>query len=151
MLNQFCTLALFRTLNISVLHFKFMTLYLPFPWALFSDKTFIYLSIYLSIDLSIYLIPYVFDIGGPFIYFDIFASFNKYFCLSHAYCLRQFSLRIEISNFLHCKKNTTTFTFLIMTNDNQKYSEWLGFNPRSSHTKDFKNGTWYRLTLHLAL
>ena len=26
--------------------------------------------------------------------------------------------------------------------------QWLkrsGFNPRSSHTKDFKNGTWYLL------
>ena len=26
-----------------------------------------------------------------------------------------------------------------------------GFNPRSSHTKDFKNGTWYLLAEHSAL
>ena len=26
-----------------------------------------------------------------------------------------------------------------------------GFNPRSNHAKDSKNGTWYRLTYHSAL
>ena len=27
-----------------------------------------------------------------------------------------------------------------------KWSEWPGFNPRSRHTTDFNNGTWYLLT-----
>ena len=38
-----------------------------------------------------------------------------------------------------------TFVLTLVHFNARRWSRTLGFNPRSSHTKDFKNGTWYLL------
>ena len=45
----------------------------------------------------------------------------------------------------HLERSLLPWDLYSRKNNNPKHTSRPGFNPRSRHTKDFKNGTWYLL------